>query len=427
VLRADGAAAWLARLRAAGVRAGDRVACALPPGPGFAALLVAALGERWTFVPLPPAADLAAAADAVDARVSVDASGAFRTRAAAGPPTPDARVLLATSGTTGAPRRLALSDANLRAVLDSHAGPLALRGAVLLSVLPWHHAFGLVLELLPALRAGAPLVRDPSGGRDVASMLDAAERAAARGAAVTHLHAVPYTTRLLAEDGAGADFLAGLRGGLVGGAPAGASLAASLARTRLRVGYGQTEASPGICLGDPGAWRAGALGTPLGCAVRVDDDGVLAFRGPNACLGEWHGVLADRSDGTSPLERLPADRWVRTGDLAAAEADGSYTFLGRAAESFKLENGRSVAPLATEDVVRARYPGVREAVLSSADGVALVLAVSGDGPIPTADDVRALLGALGDRPFRVVRVARDGWVRTPKGEIDRRFPTGRGP
>lgn len=418
------AGAWAARLRSAGARRGDRVVCALPPGASFVALLVAALSERWTFVPLPPAADVEAAAAAVDAHAVITAAGDLRLRAAAGPPTPDTRLLLATSGTTGAPRRLALSEANLQAVLDSHLGPLALGDAVLLSVLPWHHAFGLVLELLPALLAGAELVRDPSGGRDVGSMLAVARRSAARGRAPTHLHAVPYTTRLLAGDDAGADLLGRLRGGLVGGAPVDAPLADALAWTRLRVGYGQTEASPGVCLGDPGAWRAGTLGTPLGCAVRLDGDGVLAFRGPNACAGEWH-VDTGNVNGTAWLERLAPDRWVRTGDLAVAERDGTYTFVGRAAESFKLENGRYVAPLPIEAAVRARYPHVREAVLSSSDGVSLVLALAADDAVPAAGDVRPLLGPLAGRPLRVVRVAPDAWVRTPKGEIDRRFPTGR--
>lgn len=412
-LDAPGAAAWSRWLASRGLAPGDRLVCALPPGPEFVALLVAALRHGLTFVPVPPTADAEDAARDVDARLTV-AGGMDETPAprAAGPATPDVRFLLRTSGTTGARRWVALSDANVGAVLDSHGPLLALDGATLLSVLPWHHAFGLVLELLPALLAGAPLVRDPSGGRDAASMLAVA---AAHG--VTHLSAVPHTVRLLAAHDAGRALLAGLAGGVVGGAPVDGALADVLARTRLRVGYGQTEASPGIALGEPGAWRAGALGAPVGCAVRIDDDDVLAFRGPNACLGEWRG---------GALARLDPARWARTGDLARAEADGTYTFLGRLADSFKLANGRFVPAAAIERAVLARFPALREALLSSPDGDALLLACTpADGRLPAPAAVAPLLGPLARRPLRVVAVAGDAWVRTPKGELDRRHPVGR--
>jgi long-subunit acyl-CoA synthetase (AMP-forming) len=251
----------------------------------------------------------------------------------------------------------------------------------------------------------------------------AARRAAARP--VTHLHAVPHTARLVADHPDGAALLAGLRAGLVGGAPADAALADRLAGTPVRVGYGQTEASPGVCLGEPGAWRPGALGAPLGCNVRLDDDGVLAFRGPNAHLGLWQ-------DGA--LAPLPPGRWVRTGDLARAEPDGTYTFEGRAADSFKLANGRYVAALAAERRALARWPQLTDALLSSPDGYALVVAAStarDDDPLPAAADVAAelapVLGPLAARPLRLVRVRAGGWARTPKGELDRRFPTGRPP
>jgi acyl-CoA synthetase (AMP-forming)/AMP-acid ligase II len=414
-------------MRALGLAPGDRVVCALSPGPAFVMLLVAALWEELTFVPVPAAADLDRLTSELHPALVVaerpavgvacpDPAGAppgVLPRAGdAAPPTRDARFLLQTSGTTGAARWIALSDANVHAVLASHRAQLGLGGAVLLSVLPWHHAFGLVLELLPALLDGAELLRVPSGGRDVNALL-----AVAASHPVTHLHTVPHTARLLAERADGRALLERLTGGLIGGAPISGELAAALARTRLRVGYGQTEAAPGITIGAPGEWRAGLLGRPLGCDVRIDADGVLAFRGPNACLGEWRA-------GT--LTRLPADRWVRTGDLARCEADGSYTYEGRLAHCFKLANGRHVPAAAIERAVIARFPTVQDALLSSPDGETLLLACSTtDGGVPNAGSVVPLLGALAERPLRVLGVAPEAWVRTPKGELDRRFPVGR--
>jgi acyl-CoA synthetase (AMP-forming)/AMP-acid ligase II len=120
---------------------------------------------------------------------------------------------------------------------------------------------------------------------------------------------------------------------------------------------------------------------------------------------------------------------VRTGDLARAEADGTYTFAGRAADRFKLDNGRWVAAAPIEQAVRARWPQVTDALLSSPDGRVLVLALSvgAAGPVPAAAELAPLLGPLAARRLHVVRVAPDGWVRTAKGEVDRRFPVGRPP
>lgn len=418
-----GAGAWAAWLRARGIAPGDRIVCALPAGAAFVMVLLAALHEGLTLVPVAPADDVAAARRALDARLALReaADGEYEVAPqadghppadapaladAAAPPTPDVRLLLHTSGTSHARRWIALGDANLWAVLDTHAPLLALDGATVLSALPWHHAFGLVLELLPALLAGATLVRAASGGRDLDALL-----ALAAAHPITHLSAVPHTVRRLVARPDGMALLARLRGGVIGGAPVDGALAETLRRTRLRVGYGQTEAGPGITLGEPGEWRAGILGRPVGCDVRIEDDGVLAFRGANACVGEWRG-------GT--LARLPAARWVRTGDLARAEPDGGYTFEGRLADAFKLANGRFVAAAAIEEAVRTRFPHVAEALLSSPDGETLVLALSGDAPLPDAAAVAPLLGALAGRPLRVRVVSPDGWVRTAKGELDRR-------
>ena len=413
---------WAGWLRDGGVSPGDRVLCALPSDADFVSCLLASLLHGVTFAPIAAGADVEAERAVVDARVVVTRCeadggpprGPMDLRDPAHPPSTAVRFLLQTSGSSGARRWIALSDGNVASVLDSHAPLVDRRGATVLSVLPWHHAFGLVIQLLPALLAGATLVREPSAGRDVDAILAAAKRHAA-----THLDAVPHTVHRLAAHPAGRAWLAALGGGVVGGAPVDAPLAALLARTRLRVGYGQTEAAPGIALGDPGEWSAGLLGRPVGCTVRVDDDGVLAFRGENACVGTWD------ADG---LAALPPDRWVRTGDLARVAADGTLHFDGRMADTFKLANGRFAAAAAIERAILAAFPQLDEALLSSPDGAALLLAVSMDAHryVPlTADAVRPLLGGLSTRPLRIVTIAAAQWVRTPKGELDRRHPTGR--
>jgi long-subunit acyl-CoA synthetase (AMP-forming) len=158
----------------------------------------------------------------------------------------------------------------------------------------------------------------------------------------------------------------------------------------------------------------------------VDDAGELHFRGPNACLGTWDATRDD-----APLDGLAADAWRPTGDLARREDDGTLTWLGRTRDTFKLGNGRFVAAAAVERRVLAGVPGACEALLSSSDGHRLVLALTmaGDAPLPSEAAVRALVHAeigAAARTLHLVAVPAAAWVRTPKGELDRRWPTGRG-
>ena len=426
-----GARLWVRYLREAGLGPGDRVVLALPPGPGFLYVLIAALCEELTVAPLPVASGtvvgpetLSARMEDLDARLVIHApdddvsgragfaptdpdglppAGTPRPRESRLAPTPDLRLLLRTSGTTATPRWMALDDRNLWSVLNSHRPALGYDAeARVLSHLPWAHAFGLVLELLPALLDGVEIIRDPGGGRDVARLLDFGLRHEA-----THLSTVPLTIRRLARTAGGGDFLRGLRGGIVGGAPATFDVARILSATRLRPGYGQTEASPGIMLGDPGDWRPFALGRPLGCRVRVAPDGELEFDGENLARGTF-----DR-EGLIPFPR----GFFATGDLVAEHA-GEYRFLGRKGAAFKLNHGRFIHPEPLEDLLRRELPGIREAMLHCDDGehVRLWIALREGGVAPGHSVLETLTG------LRIAEVAirpADDFVYSNKGALDR--------
>ena len=282
-----GARLRTAAFRDAGLVPGDRLALIVPPSAAFMQILVAALWEGLTIAPFPVSENAENALLAADARLAIvpegspalpgvwqaaQVDGPFRTGELRSPrhaPSPDARFLLRTSGTTGGGGRwIALGDTGILSVLGSHTPLLGIveEQTHVLSSLPWHHAFGLLLDLLPALFSGAEIQRDGAGGRNIPALLDLADETG-----ITYFSAVPLTIRRLAETGRGQQFLRGLSGGIVGGAPVDENLAAFLSQTNLRVGYGQTEASPGITLGGPGHWPgAGYLGTPLGCETRID-------------------------------------------------------------------------------------------------------------------------------------------------------------
>lgn len=408
---------------------------ALAPCAAWLQVFVAAVWEGLTIALVPEAKsaeELAAIIAATDARTAVcelDNSDYFNADPYAGalsiPPlrktrfasTPDARFLLRTSGTSGdvasGGRWIALSDANVLAVIDSHLPHLALveetsrppGGSRVLSVLPWNHAFGLVIDLLPAVFSGAEIHRDPHGGRDVSALL-----AMFAQTGITDCSMVPLTAKRFMATDAGLAFLRSLRGGVVGGAPVDAALAAFLSGTRLRVGYGQTEASPGIALGAPGYFpQAGYVGVAVGCETRIGDAGTLLFRGANACVSEW-----DARTGYVPL--VPND-WRDTGDIVTKTSEGDLVFAGRVDSCFKLANGRRIVAEPLENALRGAIPYLENVIVWSADGE--TLQVASDQPLPR----RSVVGALGTLDkllgtVRVVPTATFAW--TPKGTLKRR-------
>jgi len=422
-----GSRLWVQAFRESGLTAGDRIVLALPPSAAFVQVLLACLWEGLAVGFAPPSPDLSALLEELDARIGVSTFAGTHLfnpadssnppadlpalRDAVHAPSPDVRFLLRTSGTSGASKWVALSDANLFATLNSHQSLLDLEGARTLSILPWHHAFGLIIDLMCSLMSGSEIVRDDSDGRSGSRIIEQM-----RSGETTHLCAVPLQVARILESEGGRECLRTLQGGVIGGAPVSAELARFLAETQLRAGYGQTEASPGIALGLPGEWQAGYMGRQVGCSVRLDEESVLHFSGQNACLGYW------TSDG---LHTLEPSRWVNTGDVARQEA-GRLIFGGRSDDTFKLSNGRAILAGRWEALLKEGVPEIEEALLHSPDGCNLELCVStGHGEPAPLSKIHRVFGDLGARLTLVQMVAPEEWVRTPKGSIDRRTMTRR--
>ena len=325
----------VSRFRAEGFGPGETLAASLPNGPEFAAAFIACVQHGLTFVPLNPGLTASALQERMRlANVTgvLTAEGKLVRRPCPEPNGTAPTVILFTSGSSGDGRAIALSEVGLLSVVDSHHAALDYPpGTRILGCLPWTHAFGFTLEFLMGLLKGAQLRSVPP-----ASFVQA----------ITEhrpdvLFAVPRTLSTVPDA-----LLSSLAGGIVGGAPIRGSLRVRLERTRLRVGYGQTECSPGATLGNPGEWESDDfLGRPLGCEVKLappDEDGgrELLVRGSNTALGSVDG------DTLTPV--VGSDGWLATGDLALPTDTGGFVFQGRSDERFKLDNGRMVNPAPLE-------------------------------------------------------------------------------
>jgi acyl-CoA synthetase (AMP-forming)/AMP-acid ligase II len=418
----SGAQRWAGAFRAAGLERGDRVVVDLPPSVAFVEVLVGALCEGVAAVVCPAGAADSAWASTGARLVVTDRLGADRSRPTwvagdRGGPV-DSRAVLEPSGERpsnvalvvrkdgggGSGTWIALSDRNVVSVVEAFGPALDLAGARVVSILPWHRPFGLVLDLLASIMGGAASIDRADPNVDPAAPGGLVTVAATAGA--THVSMVPLTLAQLAFAEGGPELLARLRGGMVGGAAVSTSYAALLAETRLRAVYGQSESTAGIALGKPGEWAAGAMGRPFGCQTRIVE-GELWFRGANACAGVF---------AAGHLHRLPADRWVPTGDLVAPEEAGRLRHVGRRTETCKLANGRSVAAGPVEAAICA-LTGTDEAIVWADDEGCLEVVTS--EPVD-ADVVEIALGSLAPWMVTLRALPPDRWVRMSDGRTDRR-------
>ncbi len=396
-------AAGLARL---GLRPGERVALHLGNRPEFVLAYYACQKRRLTPVALNVTfrrdelayilRDSAAAAVLTDApadahlpppaetpavrvRVGGTAGGAVAWDALpADPPLAaqdgereDVAAVLYTSATTGRPKGVMLTHANV--VSNVHATVHHLRMTADdrgLCALPLFHCFGQNFIMNALVAAGGTLVLQER-------FVPADFLAAIGRHRITLLYAVP-TMYIVLLAGAGGDLAAHDLSSLRLSFSAAAMLPADV-ETRWRAatglpisqGYGLTESSPFATYNHERAHRPGSVGTPIeNVEVRVVDEqdrpvpdgtlGEIVIRGPNVMAG-YLGKPAETA------ETLRGG-WLHSGDVGYRDADGYFYVVDRVKDMINV-SGFKVYPREVEEVLFG-HPAVREvAVLGAPDPV----------------------------------------------------------
>ena len=343
------------------------------------------------------------------------------------PPSPDAMALLMyTSGTTGQPKGVMLTQANLAANalaisrehgLDAHDRVLA--------VLPLYHINAFMVTMLAPLAHGGSLALPQrfSAGR---FWQQAAQTQC------TWINVVPTMISYLIEGGTPPD---GETAGIRFCRSASAALSPEHHRTFEAVfGIGIVEtmgltetAAPSFSNPmEPTERKLGSVGRATGCEARVIDaasnvvadgtTGELAIRGPNVMRGYYKNDEATRASFTP-------DGWLRTGDLGYRDADGFFFVTGRIKELI-IKGGENIAPREIDEAL-LQHPAVREAAAVGIPdrhygqeiGVCIVL--RGDLPCDEASLRAFCEAALGHyktpRHFRFV----DDLPRGPSGKVQR--------
>src|SRR2546430_2162806 len=302
----------------------------------------------------------------------------------------DEAIIFYTSGTTGPPKGVPLSHANIISQLDTAAEVNIIGGddRVLLP-LPLHHVYPFVIGMLVPLALGLPLVLPLSlSGQQLLRALREGEVTTIVG--VPRLYSAFYSSIESKVESSGwiarrtlnifliasgfmqkwlrlrigtwlfrslhRRFGEKLRLLASGGAALEPELASKLEALgwQVAIGYGLTETSPLLTLSLPGEARRDSVGKPFpGVEIRIDPGalekeehvnghavGEILARGANVFSG--YRNLAEETK-----KAFTDDEWFRTGDMGYFDSDDELHVLCRISTLIKTETGEKIQ---TEDV-----------------------------------------------------------------------------
>ncbi len=264
-----------------------------------------------------------------------------------------------TSGTTGYPKGVVLTNHNIinNAYLTALEMGLTHEDRLCMPV-PLYHCFGMVLSSLSCVTVGAALVI-PGPVFNVEETLMAIHQERC-----TALHGVP--TMFIAElehPNFEKYDLTSLRTGIMAGAPCPIDVMKkvhdSMNMKEILIGYGQTECSPIATLtrpDDPLERRVSTVGKvaphvelkvvdpETGWTLPRGKKGEICFRGYNVMRG-----YDNMPEATA--EAVDEDDWLHSGDLGVMEIDGFVKITGRLKEMV-IRGGENLFPKEIEEYLR---------------------------------------------------------------------------
>ncbi len=312
------------------------------------------------------------------------------------PPAGDLAAILYTSGTTGDPKGVMLSQGNLASNLESVIKlELVDHTDNLLLLLPLHHTYpAMVCILLPfAIGATVTVLNSLKGPDILACMRETGVSvligvpllfSGLRRAIFDEIRKKPAPVRMMVRMLLGINNVllrtTGTNAGKAlfgavhvkfgprfrffasGGAPLEPDVYTDMTNLGFTVieGYGLTETSPVAAFNPISKQKAGSIGIPLpDVELRIENPdesgmGEIAVRGPNVMLGYYK-----KPQETAEVLR---DGWFYTGDLGHRDKDGYFFITGRSKEMIVLSTGKKIFPDELEKFYR-QIPSIREICL----------------------------------------------------------------
>jgi acyl-[acyl-carrier-protein]-phospholipid O-acyltransferase/long-chain-fatty-acid--[acyl-carrier-protein] ligase len=270
--------------------------------------------------------------------------------------------IIFSSGSTGVPKGVMLTHANILANVDSLAQIFPMTTSdVFIGVLPLFHSFGFTGTMWFPLLQGAGVVYHPNP-MDAKTIGEIAETYKATMLISTPTFASSYVRRCTKEQ------FATLKFAIVGAEKLREPLRSEFRDkygVELFEGYGCTEMAPVIAVNRPNVLAGGAeqignkpgsVGHPIpGVAARIVDqetgeelgtnkEGLLLVKGPNTMAG-----YLDAPERTAEAMR---DGWYVTGDIARIDEDG-FIFITDRLSRFSKIGGEMVPHVKIEDAINA--------------------------------------------------------------------------
>jgi long-chain acyl-CoA synthetase len=253
-------------------------------------------------------------------------------------------VMLYTSGTSGNPKGVPLTHANVAANAADWMrtlAPLLEVGAVDVLWLPMSHIFGFGELCIGNALGWTTYLSDPASCLGVLPEVKPSVFFSVPShwekLAVSAMHEPTPEARLAKYE---ATTGGRLRFCLSGGAGLKREVKEFFHSCGLLVveGYGLTETSPTLTMNRPDAFRFDSVGKPFpSVELRLADDGEILARGPNV-FGGYH------KDPEATREAFTEDGWFKTGDVGRFTEDGFLQIVDRKKDILVTAGGKNVPP-----------------------------------------------------------------------------------
>ena len=379
-------------------------------------------------------------------------------------PDPDAlAVMLFTSGTTGSPKGVMLSNSNLCSDLYLVSGNIRARDTDrTLSILPLHHTYEAIAFLMMLYCGGSIAfcggIRYLSRGFSVFSPTVFVtvplilEKLHARFTGELEKMGMKRRFRLLSAVSQAVseenkkkiftpihEFFGGkLRKIIVGAAPLHSNVAEDfeLFGFKVIIGYGLTECSPIVICNSIDDRTPDSIGKPLAeteVKIRRSDSkgiGELLIKGPMVMKGYYNNEKA--------TAEVFSDGWFCTGDMGYRDRNGRYHLTGRCKNVIVTKNGKNIYPEELEEKL-GRSPLIKDCVVYCEKGEILSCEILADESAAalklkrdsvSQEDIKSLINETirnlnrtlpSYKRIKKVSIRKDDFIRTTTHKIKRKY------